>query len=376
MKIHEYQGKAVLAQYGVPVPKGKVAYTVDEAVEAAKGLGFPVVVKAQIHAGGRGKGGGVKLAKSLDGVRDDREGDAGHDPQDAPDGPGGPGGASPPDRAGDGPLRREGDVPGDPRRPGLREVGVHGLRPGRHGHRGGRGEGPGCDPEGDGGPRGRLPPLPGAQARLRPRPPAGRRQQDRPLHAVSLPGLRGHGRLARRDQPLPDHEGGRRPRPRRQDQLRRQRPLPPPRPRRAAGPRRGGEARGRGLQVQPELHQARGRHRRLHGERGGPRHGHHGHHQAGRGRARELPRRGRGGQRRPDQERLPDPARRPRRQGGAHQHLRRHPALRRAGRGRHRRRARPLGQGPRGRPHEGQQRGQGQGDARRSPASTSTPRTG
>jgi succinyl-CoA synthetase beta subunit len=66
VKIHEYQGKAVLAQYGVPVPKGKVAYTVDEAVEAAKGLGFPVVVKAQIHAGGRGKGGGVKLAKNLD----------------------------------------------------------------------------------------------------------------------------------------------------------------------------------------------------------------------------------------------------------------------------------------------------------------------
>ena len=69
VKIHEYQGKAVLAQYGVPVPKGKVAYTVDEAVEAAKGLGFPVVVKAQIHAGGRGKGGGVKLAKNARRVR-------------------------------------------------------------------------------------------------------------------------------------------------------------------------------------------------------------------------------------------------------------------------------------------------------------------
>jgi succinyl-CoA synthetase beta subunit len=66
VKIHEYQAKSVLAQYGVPVPKGKVAYTVDEAVEAAKGLGLPVVVKAQIHAGGRGKGGGVKLAKTLD----------------------------------------------------------------------------------------------------------------------------------------------------------------------------------------------------------------------------------------------------------------------------------------------------------------------
>jgi len=66
VKIHEYQGKAVLASYGVPVPKGKVAYAVDDAVEAAKGLGFPVVVKAQIHAGGRGKGGGVKLARTVD----------------------------------------------------------------------------------------------------------------------------------------------------------------------------------------------------------------------------------------------------------------------------------------------------------------------
>jgi succinyl-CoA synthetase beta subunit len=54
VKIHEYQGKAVLASYGVAVPKGHVAYTPGEAVEAAKRLGFPVVVKAQIHAGGRG----------------------------------------------------------------------------------------------------------------------------------------------------------------------------------------------------------------------------------------------------------------------------------------------------------------------------------
>ncbi len=66
MKIHEYQGKAVLAQFGVPVPKGKVAYRVAEAVEIGKEIGFPVVVKAQIHAGGRGKGGGVKLAKSAE----------------------------------------------------------------------------------------------------------------------------------------------------------------------------------------------------------------------------------------------------------------------------------------------------------------------
>jgi succinyl-CoA synthetase beta subunit len=66
MKIHEYQAKAVLASFGVPVPRGKVAYSVAEAMENAKALGFPVVVKAQVHAGGRGKGGGIKLAKSED----------------------------------------------------------------------------------------------------------------------------------------------------------------------------------------------------------------------------------------------------------------------------------------------------------------------
>ncbi|HEY3294362.1 MAG TPA: ADP-forming succinate--CoA ligase subunit beta [bacterium] len=70
MKIHEHQGKEILARYDVPVPRGRVAFSVDEAVEIAKGLGkYPVVVKAQIHAGGRGKGGGVKLAKSEEEVR-------------------------------------------------------------------------------------------------------------------------------------------------------------------------------------------------------------------------------------------------------------------------------------------------------------------
>src|SRR5579884_114326 len=63
MKIHEYQAKAILGQYNVPVPRGSVAYTVDEAEAAAKSLGGSVVVKAQIHAGGRGKGGGVKVAR-------------------------------------------------------------------------------------------------------------------------------------------------------------------------------------------------------------------------------------------------------------------------------------------------------------------------
>ena len=70
MKIHEYQGKEILAKFGVPVPRGIAAYTVQEAVEAAQKLGGPVwVVKAQIHAGGRGKGGGVKVAKSIEDVK-------------------------------------------------------------------------------------------------------------------------------------------------------------------------------------------------------------------------------------------------------------------------------------------------------------------
>ncbi|WP_017813663.1 ADP-forming succinate--CoA ligase subunit beta [Paenibacillus shenyangensis] len=70
MNIHEYQGKQLLKQYGVAVPEGKVAFTVEEAVEAAQSLGSTVcVVKAQIHAGGRGKAGGVKVAKSVDEVR-------------------------------------------------------------------------------------------------------------------------------------------------------------------------------------------------------------------------------------------------------------------------------------------------------------------
>ena len=70
MKIHEYQGKEILRQFEVPVPRGIPAFTVQEAVEAAQKLGGPVwVVKAQIHAGGRGKGGGVKLARSIDEVK-------------------------------------------------------------------------------------------------------------------------------------------------------------------------------------------------------------------------------------------------------------------------------------------------------------------
>jgi succinyl-CoA synthetase beta subunit len=69
MKIHEYQAKDILRRYNVPVPEGNVAFSADEAVDAARRLGGSVwVVKAQIHAGGRGKGGGVKIARSIEEV--------------------------------------------------------------------------------------------------------------------------------------------------------------------------------------------------------------------------------------------------------------------------------------------------------------------
>jgi succinyl-CoA synthetase beta subunit len=74
MNIHEYQAKAVLREFGVPVPGGHAAFSVEEAVKAARELGVPVlVVKAQIHAGGRGKAGGVKLVKSNEEVRKEAE---------------------------------------------------------------------------------------------------------------------------------------------------------------------------------------------------------------------------------------------------------------------------------------------------------------
>jgi succinyl-CoA synthetase beta subunit len=72
MNIHEYQAKTLLKGFGVPVPHGTVAFSVAEAVSAAEGLSAPVkVVKAQIHAGGRGKGGGVKVVKTIDAVREE-----------------------------------------------------------------------------------------------------------------------------------------------------------------------------------------------------------------------------------------------------------------------------------------------------------------
>jgi succinyl-CoA synthetase beta subunit len=96
MKIHEYQGKDILRRYFVPVPRGEAAFSVDEAVAVAKRLGGPVwVVKAQIHAGGRGKGGGVKLARSLEEVRANAQAILGMQLVTHQTGPQGPAGAPP-----------------------------------------------------------------------------------------------------------------------------------------------------------------------------------------------------------------------------------------------------------------------------------------
>ena len=73
MDLFEYQGKEFFAQYGMPVSPGKIAFSVEEAVAAAEELGTPVMVKAQVHTGGRGKAGGVKFAADIDAVKEHSE---------------------------------------------------------------------------------------------------------------------------------------------------------------------------------------------------------------------------------------------------------------------------------------------------------------
>ena len=243
MKIHEYQGKAVLAQYGVPVPKGKVAYTVDEAVEAAKGLGFPVVVKAQIHAGGRGKGGGVKLARTATSARRSRRRMLGMTLRTHQTGP-------------EGRVVRRLLIEQGMDLDGAKEMYLAILvdrATGRPVFMASAQGGMDIEEVAAKDPKAILKetvdPVVGFQpfqARklafgLGISPGLLAKAVRRSLSLYR--GLRGRGCLAPRDQPVPGHEGGRRPRPRRQDQLRRQRPLPPPGPRGAARPRRRGAAR-------------------------------------------------------------------------------------------------------------------------------------
>ena len=269
VKIHEYQGKAVLASFGVPVPKGKVAYTADEAVEIGKELGFPVVVKAQIHAGGRGKGGGVKLARTADECETIAKAHARDDAEDAPDRPRGPRGAAPADRAGA--WTSEGSrrctSPSSWTAPRGKPVFMASSQGGMDIE-----EVAAKDPKAI--LKEIVEPAVGFQAFQARKLAFGLGLAARLRARRPCPSCRRSTRPSRRPtaslleiNPFLMTRAGDAPGPRREDQLRRQRPLSPSRAQGAARLRRGGPPRGRGLASSPQLHQARGRQRRLHGER-------------------------------------------------------------------------------------------------------------
>jgi hypothetical protein len=336
MKIHEYQGKELLKKFGVTVPRGVFCQSVDEAVKAAETLGGKVwVVKAQIHAGGRGKGGGVKVAKSLDEVRQYAGQILGMQLVTHQTGPEGQKvrrllieeGAD----IKQGILRRRAD------RPRYAEGGHDGLVRRRHGHRGSRPQDAREDPQGlrrsaDG--------LTDAQAADWPRasafpPKLGRPQAvdtlkklytcymetDASLAEINPLILEGNGNIKALDAKFNFDDNA----------LYRQPEIVA-----YARPRRRRRRRNRGLQVRPRLHLARRQHR-LPGERRRPGHGDDGHDQAVRRRAGQLPRRRRRRDDREGHRSLQDHAQEPQGQGHPGQHLRRHHEVRHH---RHRRRRR------------------------------------
>ena len=334
MKIHEYQGKEFLRAVGVPVPRGYPAFTVREAQEAAQKLGGSVwVVKAQIHAGGRGKGGGVKLARSLDEVEQLAGQILGMQLKTHQTGPEGQKvrrllieeGAD---------IKKEYYVAALTDR-ATQSVALMASSEGGMDIEEVAHKTPEkiikvfVDP---------LVGLTDAQAlELAARHRRARRPR-RPRPSTSSEALRllhGHRRLAGRDQPADPgrqrpHQGAGR-----EVQLRRQRAVPPPRDRGLPRPRRGRPGRGRGQQVRPQLHQP-GRQHRLPGQRRRPGDGHHGHHQAVRRRAGQLPRRRRRRHRREGDRGLQDHAQERQGQGHPGQHLRRHHEVRHHRRGRDR----------------------------------------
>ena len=200
MKIHEYQAKAILARHGVPVPRGEVAFNAVEAGEIARRLGTPVVVvKAQIHAGGRGKGGGVKIAKSPDEAEALARRMIGMTLITHQTGPGRPRRLAGARRRGAADDARA--VPEPRARSGVGQAGDDGQRRRRHGHRGGGRVDAGEDRQGVHRAGGRPRAVRGATARVRDRPrrPAG----DQGGHADdgAVRDLRRDRRVAGRNQP-------------------------------------------------------------------------------------------------------------------------------------------------------------------------------
>ena len=248
MKIHEYQAKEILRRYGVATPRGRVTDSADEARTICEELGGRCVVKAQIHAGGRGKGGGVKLAKSPDEAREARRQDPRHAARHAADRARGAEGAQGPDRGGA--RHRPASSTSRSRSTAQqRQAGRHGLgrRAAWTSRRSRRQRSRGDPPRG---------------VRSAPRP----RCRSRRARSCARLGLKGEtarqGGEAGRARwssayletdaslaeinPLMVTGDGRRDGARRQDELRRQRALPPPGHRGDARPRGGEPARGRG----------------------------------------------------------------------------------------------------------------------------------
>ncbi len=204
MKIHEYQAKAILARHGVPVPRGEVAFNAAEAHEIAQRLGGGlVVVKAQIHAGGRGKGGGVKVAKIPAGGRDARPRHDRHDARHASDRAERPRGVA---RAG---RRRPADDARAllERRPRSRrgEAGDDGERRGRDGHRRGRRQDARADRHHSHRAGRRPRAVRSAATRLRHRPRRRAGEQVREAGHRALRGVCRDRRHAARDQPARRH---------------------------------------------------------------------------------------------------------------------------------------------------------------------------
>ena len=335
MKIHEYQGKEIFRKYGVPVPRGYPAFSVDEAVKVAKDAAGPGLRGQGADPRRRTRQGRRREARALPGRSEDaRLADPRHAAQDAPDRPRGPEGAAAPGRGGR--RHQEGAVRRDGRRPRRAARHADGFLRGRHGHRGGGRQDAREDPQG----RDRPGQGPDRRRSRRRRAQDRRAGGERAAGARGVPGalqgVRRDRRLARRDQPADPHR--RRPRggARRQAQLRLQRAVPPSRDRRDARPRRGGPGRDRGIEVRPLVHLAQRQHR-LPRQRRRPRDGDDGHDQAVRRRARELPRRRRRRHDREGDRGVQDHARQPQGEGDPGQHLRRHHALRHD-RQRHRRR--------------------------------------
>ena len=327
MKLQEYRSKEILARHGVPLVAGETATTPEEARAAAERIGGPVVVKAQVLVGGRGKAGGVKLASTPDEAAERAREIIGLDIKGttvktvlvAP--------------AADiaheyylGLILDRG-VAGDRRHRVAPRAASRSRRRRRRTPR----RSCACP----------LHPLIGLQEHQVRRVgfflgiPAELRKRLRERHARPLRRLRRVRRRPRRDQPA----GGDRRRPprgaRRQDRARRLGAASPSRPRGDARPQRGGAVRDRGARGRHQLHQARRQHR-LHGQRRRPGDDHHGPRQARRRRAGQLPRHRRRREGRSGGRGLQDHPRRSERAGHPDQHLRRHHPRRRGG-PRHRR---------------------------------------